>query len=179
MQLYALSTGSALMGALSMLLFSLGTVPLMLGAGLLTNLLTGKKKIIINKIAAVLILVLAVVMLNRGLTSFGINPARILSLNSQYVSAQMQGDYQYVETELDYDSFGDIAVKKGVPVRFNIKADASKITGCNNEVICPELGIDTKLKAGDNIIEFTADETGEITYTCWMNMIKNTIVVEE
>ncbi|MBP5623054.1 MAG: sulfite exporter TauE/SafE family protein, partial [Thermoguttaceae bacterium] len=37
MQIYALSTGSIIRGALSMLLFSLGTVPLMLGLGVFSG----------------------------------------------------------------------------------------------------------------------------------------------
>ena len=41
MQIYALSTGSFIKGALSMLLFSLGTVPLMLSIGLFYNLVKG------------------------------------------------------------------------------------------------------------------------------------------
>jgi sulfite exporter TauE/SafE/copper chaperone CopZ len=40
MQIYALSTGSPYKGALSMLLFSLGTVPLMFGLGALSSLLS-------------------------------------------------------------------------------------------------------------------------------------------
>ena len=40
MQLFALSTGSPIKGALSMLLFSLGTVPLMFGLGALSSLLS-------------------------------------------------------------------------------------------------------------------------------------------
>ena len=48
MQVYALSTGSFIKGALSMFLFSLGTVPLMLLVGIFYNLIKGKGKIIIN-----------------------------------------------------------------------------------------------------------------------------------
>lgn len=42
MQLYALSTGDPLKGALSMLIFSLGTVPLMFGLGALSSVLSQK-----------------------------------------------------------------------------------------------------------------------------------------
>ena len=42
MQIYALSTGSFLLGALSMLLFSLGTVPLMFGFGFISGKLNSK-----------------------------------------------------------------------------------------------------------------------------------------
>lgn len=69
MQVYALSTGSFINGALSMFLFGIGTVPLMLCTGILLNLVKGKGKIVINKIASVLILLLSLVMFNRALLS--------------------------------------------------------------------------------------------------------------
>ena len=73
MQVYALSTGSFIGGALSMFLFSLGTVPLMLFVGIVVNIFKGKRKILINKIASILILILSIVMLNRGLLSLNID----------------------------------------------------------------------------------------------------------
>ena len=48
---------------------------------------------------------------------------------------------------------------------------------CNNEIVRQKFGIKQKLKEGINVIEFTPQEEGVITYTCWMNMIKNTIKV--
>ena len=61
MQVYALSTGSFFKGAFSMLLFCLGTVPLMLGVGIIFNMIK-KRKIILNKIASILILLLSLAM---------------------------------------------------------------------------------------------------------------------
>lgn len=48
---------------------------------------------------------------------------------------------------------------------------------CNNEIVIQKFGIKQKLNEGINVIEFTPQEEGVITYTCWMNMIKNTIKV--
>lgn len=48
---------------------------------------------------------------------------------------------------------------------------------CNNAITIPKLKKDIKLSAGDNLIEFTPLEEGEITYTCWMGMIKSRITV--
>ena len=42
-----------------------------------------------------------------------------------------------------------------------------------------EYGIEYTFKEGENIIEFTPDETGTVLYTCWMGMIKGSIVVTE
>ena len=82
MQVYALSTGSIFYGALSMFLFCLGTIPLMLFFGSFINFAKGKTRVVINKIASVLILILSLAMLNRALVGFGINIGGMLSNNS-------------------------------------------------------------------------------------------------
>ena len=178
MQLYALSTGSALRGALSMLLFALGTVPLMLASGALLNLTRGKAKLVIGKIASVLILLLSLSMLNRGLLTFGIDVSDVFGDRYDgYIAATMDGGVQRVEFDLEFDAFADVVVQKGVPVRMTIHADEGKITGCNNEVVSADFGFDVPLVPGNNVVEFTPTETGEYTYTCWMNMIRNHIRV--
>ena len=62
MQLYALSTGSAVSGAVSMLMFSLGTVPLMLGLGALSTFLSKKHSAKMMTAGAVLVAVLGLSM---------------------------------------------------------------------------------------------------------------------
>lgn len=176
MQIYALSTGSVLKGALSMLLFGLGTVTLMLVTGVIFSSLKGKTKILINKIASVLILILSIVMFNRGLLSLDID---ILKNNNygDYVKTTIKGDYQEIEFDLEYDNYKDIIVQKDMPVKIIINASKDKLTGCNNEIIINEYGIKKKLEVGENIIEFIPKDTKTISYTCWMNMIKNNIRV--
>lgn len=178
MQIYALSTGSFLSGALSMFLFALGTIPLMLASGAVLNLARGKAKIIVGKVAPVLMLVLSVSMLNRGLLAFGADVSNILPKRYDgYISAVVEDGIQTVEFELDFDSYADIIIQKDIPARITVHADEGKITGCNNEIISREFGFDIPIVPGDNIIEFTPNDEGEFTYTCWMNMIRNHIKV--
>ena len=66
MQLAALGTGNSLNGALSMLFFSLGTVPLMLGLGGLVALLGQRFARTVNLAGAVLVSVFGVAMLSQG-----------------------------------------------------------------------------------------------------------------
>lgn len=178
MQLYALSTGSLWKGALSMALFALGTVPLMLVSGLALNLSRGKAKAVIGKIAAVLMVLLALSMLNRGLVSLGVDVTKLFSPRYDgYISAAAEEGVQTVSFELDFDSYADVIVQKGVPVRITVHAEAGNITGCNNEIVSRDFGFDVKLLPGDNIIEFTPQEEGDFVYSCWMNMITNHIRV--
>ena len=58
-----------------------------------------------------------------------------------------------------------------------INVDEKYLTGCNNQIIIKEFGINQELKVGNNVIEFIPTESGTYTYTCWMNMIKNNIKV--
>lgn len=71
MQLYALGTGSAASGALSMLMFSLGTVPLMFGFGAVSALLSRKFTGRMMKVSAALVIALGIVMTGRGLSLVG------------------------------------------------------------------------------------------------------------
>lgn len=177
MQVYALSTGSFFKGALSMMLFGLGTVPLMLGVGFIYNLFRGKRKILINKISSILILILSIVMLNRSLLMFNIDVFKYFKNYGDFSTARIVDDYQVIEFDLDYNNYQDILVQVGIPVKMIIHVDKKYLTGCNNEIISKEFDIDKKLEVGDNEIIFTPKEIGIFTYTCSMDMIKNNIKV--
>ena len=177
MQLYALSTGSFIKGALSMFLFSLGTVPLMLFVGIFYNFIKGKGKIIINKIASVLIMILSLVMLKRGLLTLGIDVTKIFNDYRNYTSSTIVEDYQIVEFDLDYNNYADIIVQKDIPVKMIIHVDNRHLTVCNNKVILNDFNVSKDLREGDNIIEFMPSTVGTFPYTCSMNMIKNNIKV--
>ena len=66
MQIVALASGSPFAGALSMLLFSLGTVPLMLGLGSLVSVLGKRFTKTVNYVGAILVAVLGLAMLSQG-----------------------------------------------------------------------------------------------------------------
>ncbi|OQB12612.1 MAG: zinc/cadmium/mercury/lead-transporting ATPase [Firmicutes bacterium ADurb.Bin193] len=190
MQIYALGTGSAIAGAASMFMFSLGTVPLMFGLGAISSLLKEKSTQKMLKVGAVLIIVLGVAMFNNGmaLSGFGLRfnqpssnsnstAQQKVPENKKYVNpATVKGDVQEITTQLGR-SYTPITVQKGIPVKWIIQADASNITGCNNEMQIPAFNVIQKLKPGDNIVEFTPTKSGTIPYSCWMGMIRSTITV--
>lgn len=186
MQLYALSTGDPVKGALSMLVFSLGTVPLMFGLGALSSVLTKKHTAKMMTVSAVLVILLGVAMLSRGMALGGFtlpfgpgtgDRGGSPSWSSQGVAAEVADGVQTVTTGLDSGRYVPIIVQKGVPVRWTIQAEAREINGCNNAIVIPEYNMDIELKPGDNIIEFTPDETGVVPYSCWMGMIRSQITV--
>ena len=181
MQLYALGTGSFIAGATSMLLFSLGTVPLMFGFGALSTLLSKKFTKNMMKVSALLVMFLGFIMLTRGLSLSGISVAFGSSTAEKIAKigavAQLNDGVQKVSINLGSNYYTPIIVQKGVPVIFNIKAEVDDINGCNNAIVIPKYDIKESLEPGDNIIEFIPIEEGVISYSCWMGMLRSNILV--
>ncbi len=196
MQLYALATGSVVTGALSMFLFSLGTVPLMLGAGALFSFLKGRFAYIIQRVSAVLVMFFAVVMAASAFSLFGLRAASSAdappatasaeeagssliqqALDKGYLPATLDGNVQKIQADLNPAVYPFIIVQKGIPVELTIRADENSITGCNQTVVFPAFDVKKTLAAGDNVIQFTPEETGIIPYTCWMGMLDGRILV--
>ena len=177
MQLYALSTGSWWMGALSMIAFGLGTVPLMLGIGAVGGAQNRRFARPMRLISGALVLVMSVSMLTNALSLGGLLIPSVS--DAPGILTQASADVQYIETELDWREYPAFTVQKGIPVRWVLHAEERKLTGCNNEIVIPALNLRIPLHAGENVIEFTADSAGEIPYSCWMGMIRSTITVTE
>lgn len=180
MQLYAVSTASPFKGAFAMLLFGLGTLPLMLGFSFVQNFLGGKK-VLLQKILAALILLMGLAMFLRGLTGLGINTGSTDSNLKKWKTAQINSEKteQKIEINLSYDGYEDFAVQEGIPVTLIINAEEDYITGCNNRVISNDFDFDVALVPGKNEICFLPDKNGTFIYSCWMYMLKNKIHVYE
>jgi sulfite exporter TauE/SafE len=181
MQLYALSTGSALTGALSMLAFVLGTVPLMFGLGALGTLLTRRFKRVATTTGAVLVATLGFFMFSTGWNLSGFpSPFDALSPAAATVNhVVIEDGYQVLSNALEPGSYPNITVQAGTPVKWRIDAAEGSINGCNNRIFIPEYNIEYSLRLGENVIEFTPTKPGRYTYSCWMGMIRGTINVTE
>jgi len=184
MQLFALGTGSASEGALAMFVFSIGTVPLMLTFGALSGLLSKGYTQKILKFSGVLIIVLGLIMGNRGLALAGININPITafasnsagSSNPNVAKAALQDGIQIINMTADNNGYTPNAfyVQKGIPVRWII--DGKQLNSCNNAIVARGLNLEFKIKKGENIIEFTPGDK-DINFSCWMGMISGVIKV--
>jgi sulfite exporter TauE/SafE/plastocyanin domain-containing protein/copper chaperone CopZ len=175
MQLYALGTGSFTAGALSMFFFSVGTVPLVFGLGAISSFLSSRFTHRMLKFSMVLVVILGVIMVNRGLNLSGMSVS--LAAADTGNIAKVTGNVQEITTKMESGSYTPIVVQKGIPVKWTIKADAGDLNGCNNPLMIPEFNRQIELVPGDNLIEFTPEEEGDIVYTCWMGMISSKITV--
>ncbi len=178
MQLYALSTGDPIKGALSMFVFSMGTVPLMFGLGALSTILSQKFTKKAMSIGAVLVIILGFSMFNSGLSLTGF-ASSVSPSDNKINQAIIEDGIQVINTSLSSGRYEAISVKAGIPVKWTITAEKGTINGCNNRIFIPEYGIEKKFQLGDNLIEFTPTETGTFAYSCWMGMIRSTITVED
>jgi sulfite exporter TauE/SafE/copper chaperone CopZ len=185
MQLFALGTGGAIPGAISMLAFALGTVPAMMGIGFITSVLPRKALPAASKAGGVLVLAMG---LAAGGRAFALGGATIPSLASSPnapaaapLASASTGDEetQTVVTEIGPSSYPSFAVKRGIPVKWIIRVAPGILNGCNNALVVPELGIEKRLKVGDNLVEFMPTRTGTIGYSCWMGMIRAAIYVSD
>jgi len=175
MQIYALGTGSFIAGALSMFLFSLGTVPLMFAFGALSSLLSSKFTKKLMAASAVLVMLLGVIMFSRGLNQLGVSTA--IANDDVTNIAQLEGNVQTITTEMEPNFYEPFVVQEGVPVVWTINVEEGDLNGCNNPITIPKYGIEKELVVGENVIQFTPNESDNITYTCWMGMISSNISV--
>ena len=188
MQLFALGTGSAVAGALSMFVFALGTVPLMLTFGAISGLLSKGYTKKLLKFSGVLVVVLGVIMSNRGLALAGMNMSpmalmgKIGAFGTENVAsanttkATIKDGVQYLDMTASYQGYTPdvLYVQKDMPVKWIV--DGKELTSCNSKIVIPALKVEQKLQQGLNTIEFTPGDE-DLSFSCWMGMISGTIKV--
>ena len=173
MQLYALGTGSVLQGAISMFFFSLGTTPLLFAFGAITSMISGGVGKKMMKAGAILVMVLGIIMINRGLALSGVaaSPGSVITSAEQRNEIRMEDGKQIIDLTITSRNYipSTPLVQVGIPAR--IYLDVQGINGCNNPLVIPQYGIEKDLTSGEAFIDFTPDKEGSITITCWMGMI--------
>ena len=183
MQLYALASGSFTRGALSMGIYALGTVPLMFGFGSFISSISQEKIKQVMKFSGAIVIILGLLMLNRGLINFnygfkGFVPHQTIG-QTKNLTANKTEEYQTIKMDMTYGGYvpNVLYIKKGVPVRWII--NAKEMFSCTNEIMMLEYNIRKKLTYGENMIEFIPTETGEIKFSCGMQMIWGKFIVTE
>ncbi|HLD55959.1 MAG TPA: sulfite exporter TauE/SafE family protein [Candidatus Nanoarchaeia archaeon] len=182
--IYAAGTGSMIQGGLSLMAFGLGTMPVMLGFGGITNVISKNTTKKILKISAIIVLILGLIMLNRGfsLIGSGYDVKSLLADNNPGQTNNIVIDsegYQVIEMTVDGSGWtpDTFVLQKGIPVRWVI--DGQEITNCNNAIQVPKLNLNFPIQKGKQTIEFTPTEVGVIPWSCWMGMIPGTFIVTD
>lgn len=164
LQLYVLVKGSAVVGALTMLTFSIATLPALLSLSAVSSFARGKMQKHFLRVAGAAVIVLGAINIQYGLVLIGISgqaAAQEATPPKQIVTMTING-YDYRPNRF--------TVQQGVPVEWHI--DASRSVGCGLILLAPRLGIRKFLNPhGENVITFTPEQAGEFQFNCGMGMM--------
>jgi uncharacterized protein len=178
LQLYVLGTGSFKVGALTMLAFSLGTLPSLAGIGAFTSFVKkGHLQKHFMTFSAILVIVLGVWNIPNGLaltgtTIYFTGSSSSGTDNLELKNIQIIDGVQVAEMIVSgYDYYpSEFTIQKGLPVEWRI--DGKDAAGCGQVITAPSLGITEFLPSDEiKVIEFTADDIGKISFSCTMGMM--------
>jgi len=180
MQLFALASGSFLVGGLSLFLFALGTVPVLLAVGITASWTKNRGFELFQKVAGVLIIIFAIYTFNSGLALKGVKTNVVSSKSNQEAETQNQPapqSEQIVMMNVTASGFEPsvFTVQQGVPVKWII--NGVNVTGCTSTIIVPSYNISKSLKTGENVVQFTPRSKGIINFSCGMGMVRGKFVV--
>ncbi len=186
-QLYAISSGSPLTGALALGTFAVGTAPGLLGVGGLTSIIKGTAARLFFRTAGIVVILLALFNISNGYNLTGFNPESVLSFfgpPENVVAASgadpnviFQNGIQVVNMTQDGSGYhpNKFTITRGIPVRWVINSTDSAT--CASTIVAQTLGVRKSLSSGENIVEFTPTETGQIRFTCIMGMFGGVFTV--
>jgi len=180
-------------GALIMGLFAIGTLPVLFTAGITASWTRQHRVVVFQKVAGLLVIAFALFTLSSGARLFGFTgritpgttvttpPVTTPPITTPPVTAPpttTPATSQRIEMHVKYSGFQPavLHVKKGTPVTFAVFGD--EVTGCTSRIIIPSLNISKDIAPGENDITFTPTASGSIPYSCWMGMVRGTIVVD-
>lgn len=167
MQLYAVSSGSFGRGAVIMALFALGTAPGLLGIGGLASIFKGQKAKVFFASTG-----LAVILL--GWFNIANGSQLLWSRKAAAAASSVVNSAGVQEVRMTQGSSGyspnEFTVVKGKPVKWII--NSTNQFSCASSIVMPKYGISRGLQKGENIIEFTPTETGQIQFSCSMGMYR-------
>lgn len=191
LQLYAVTTGSFEKGALTMLVFALGTLPALVGIGALSTFLKGRPYRYFLRFAGAFVLLLGVFNTNNGLTLIGLSPSALAadlfrsSPKATAASAALDDPYvlydgqkQVISMEVNGLRYkpNHFTIRQGVPVEWNITG--VNIAGCAQVLLVPKYNITKYLQPGPvNKITFTPTASGEVPFHCSMAMAYGSFTV--
>jgi uncharacterized protein len=187
MEALAISTGSALQGALIMLTFVISSSWVFIAVGLASTRLTDRLQGYFYKVTATALLILAVLSLNAGFNLLGfpytIDALALRQSTQQIPAAQASESYveydsQKVKITIDSRGYTPSAtvLKKDVPVELTLETKNSY--SCANAFAIPSLNIMKLMpENGTEKITFTPKKTGILPYSCSMGMFRGEFTV--
>lgn len=201
MMAIALGTGNPLQGATLMFAFTLGTSPVFFAVSYFATQLGQKLEKYFMRIVAIVVLVLALVTINSGLTLAGSpitfsklassvfpQPQNVaaVSANQGQETVNVNGVNSSASAEntiaVNVANSGyypnEVHAKAGVPISLKLITD--NVRSCTRAFIIPSLGVQQILdQTGEAVIQIPAQKSGtQINYSCSMGMYSGTIIFD-
>jgi sulfite exporter TauE/SafE len=182
-QIYALSTGSALFAGAIMAVFAIGTAPGLLALAGLPVVVPSTMRPTLLRLVGVVVIGFAFVNASAGirlsgvtLPSFGVETAVAAPPPASGPAAD---GTQALTTFQDGGGYrpGNVSIYAGVPTRWTI--ESSTTATCASLLVVPDLGIQVRLHEGPNTIDLPALPAGTLAYSCSMGMYGGRITIVE
>lgn len=174
MQVFALSTGSALHASLILGTFALGTTPALFALGSAPLLAKGTARDTLLRIAGVGVLAFAGINLAAGTAGLGFGHSSDSGDLPPELTANVRivDGVQIATMTVEGDAYvpADTVVYAGMPVRFIASGES---ISCASFLVGPELNIppDAAVLPGQPLVfEFTLDSPGRVDFSCAMRM---------
>lgn len=180
-QLFALSTGSPVVGAALLGAFAIGTAPGLLALAGLPVVVPSSARPALLRVAGVVVLAFAVVNADAGLRLSGFTVPSLFV--GDVAAAPLPGGgvtadgTQHLTTYQDLDGYrpGNVAIYAGIPTTWTI--ESTNAASCASSLVVPQLGIRVLLSTGPNVIQLPALQPGRLAYSCSMGMYGGSITV--
>lgn len=189
LQLYVLTRADAGVGAATMFVFALGTMPALISLGVLTSFLKGRWQRLVGTVAGAAVVALGLINLGYGLTLTGISAKVASARENLRIAASRQG-VEITDPNVTWDGRAQVVkmevvsrgykpnhftVRAGLPVRWEI--NGVNTYGCQALLQFPAFDVSKFVQPGSNIVEFTPQEPGQYSFHCSMGMYTGSFTV--
>ncbi len=195
MQLFAMTSGNFLSGALIMSVFAIGTAPGLLGIGGLASLIKGRFARKFYKFTALIVISLSIYNISTGITLTGVKASFD---DSGAISKSIETEIQKQTNQDNSSAIDDVQVIKttfvsvakdispssftvlaGKPVRLEVDVRENG-TGCMSTIMIPGLSNNAQYLQKGKILklEFTPKKSGTYDITCAMGVKRGELIVK-
>ena len=180
MEVLTVNSGNAIIGALIMFSFILGTIPIFTVLGVAASQLSKNWRVNFSYAAAFILIAMSAYSLNGVLVAMD-SPLSILKNETEKIDSDLidvQNGLQKVTINIVNNGYlpNYFKVKFGIPVELNLKTD--NIYSCASAFVFREFKIFTQLKPTDfQTFTFTPLEKGKFHFSCSMGMYSGTMEV--
>lgn len=189
LQLYVLTRGSSSVGAATMLVFSLGTLPALMSLGAITSFVKGRWQRAVAVAAGAAVVALGLINFGYGANLTGLSAKFAQARENLKIAASRQGvaaqdpnvtvvnGVQVVKMNVVARGYSPnrFTVRAGQPVRWEITG--VNTYGCQALLALPAFGLTQFVQPGLNVAEFTPREPGQYAFHCAMGMYTGSFTV--